>query len=89
MANHWVDQDKYTDPNSSDCGDFKAFLKEILHISDDFATASDHPRECRCDKCLGWWVDMTEGEEGEDLEDAMTDCPFSAEELETARQKRS
>ena len=50
-------------------------IQEALGISDDFAQASDHPYNCRCDKCLDWWYNM-----GPD--DDQGYGPFSAEEID-------
>jgi len=39
----------------------QAFLDafaEKAGIPYDFAAASEHPYNCRCDKCLAWWASM-------------------------------
>jgi hypothetical protein len=53
-------------------------FKSILGISDDFAEASEHKANCRCDKCLMWWATMPPGEDGET-------GPFTLSELQAYR----
>lgn len=39
---------------------------EAFGIEQDFVDASEHPPNCRCDKCLAWWASMgPEDDEGQ------------------------
>jgi len=56
----------------------QAFLDafaEKAGIPYDFAAASEHPYNCRCDKCLAWWASM-----GPDEDDGYG--PFEPQEIE-------
>jgi hypothetical protein len=47
-------------------------------------TASDHPYQCRCEKCLRWWASV--GPE-EDDQGRQTFGPFTAAEVAACRKK--
>ena len=46
-------------------------------IPDRFVEATDHPYDCRCEKCMEWWARMgPEDDTGDDF------GPFTADEIE-------
>jgi len=64
-------------------------LKELqdmfrAEVGEDFAEATEHQSNCRCDKCLDWWAKM--GWEDEETETSPS-SPFSKEEIQAAMDK--
>lgn len=52
-------------------------------ISESFKYASDHPYNCRCQKCLDWWVDI-----GPDGGEPDSFGPFTTEEVMKRAEER-
>jgi len=64
----------------------QAFLNSFAEgagIGPDFIAASDHPYDCRCEKCLAWWASI--GPEGDDPDTPGAFGPFTKQEVEAYR----
>lgn len=58
-----------------------------MGVSQDFMAASDHPYDCKCDICKGWWKSMGPDPDTERCGPWTMEELFSKEEIETYREQ--